>query len=168
LKPANIYIFALIIVALTMVVVLAISFGLDYYTAEVLRWSPHEQRLILFSGGAVLWAILLLLWVRAAEKKTPEENESDLPVSSIIDMAGWTMLCLALTFSEAHKDWHIAREFYFGLGLLSGLTIVYSYIFKYQRTKKQAEKKASLIGLVYLILPALVIWKYATGDQNLF
>ena len=96
MKPANIYIFALIIVALTMVVVLAISFGLDYYTAEVLRWSPHEQRLILFSGGAVLWAILLLLWVRAAEKK------------------------------------------------------------------------ASLIGLVYLILPALVIWKYATGDQNLF
>ena len=168
MKPANIYIFALIAVAITMVVVLGISFGLDYYTAEVLRWSPHQQRLILFSGGAVLWAILLLLWVRAAEKRTAEENQADLPGSSIIDMAGWTMLCLALTFSEAHKEWHIAREFYFGLGLLSGLTIVYSYVFKFQRTKNPGEKRASLIGLVYLILPALVIWKYVSGEQNLF
>jgi len=158
----------MILMAITMVLVLAVTYGMDYYTAQVLHWSAHEQRMIMFSGGAVLWAILLLVWVRAAEKKTPEQTEVDLPASNIIDMAGWTMLCLALTFSEAHTDWHIPREFYFGLGMLSGLTIVYSYIFKFQRTKNSGEKKASLIGIAYLIIPALIVWKYVSGDQNLF
>lgn len=161
-------ILTLVIFAGILVIALSASYGLDYYTSEILNWDAHKQRLVMYSGAAVLWAGLLLLWVRAAEKKTPEELARDNPGSNIIDMAGWTMLCLALTFSEGHQDWHIIREFYFGLGFIAGLTIVYSYLYKYQRTTGGNRKRASLLGLFYLALPILIAWKYFSGEQSLF
>ncbi|MBS2010869.1 MAG: hypothetical protein JST01_27710 [Cyanobacteria bacterium SZAS TMP-1] len=167
-SPRIVALLTLVIFAGIMVIALSASYGLDYYTSEILNWDAHKQRLVMYSGAAVLWAGLLLLWVRAAEKKTPEELARDNPGSNIIDMAGWTMLCLALTFSEGHQDWHIIREFYFGLGFIAGLTIVYSYLYKYKRTTGGNRKRASLLGLFYLALPILITWKYFSGEQSLF